>query len=116
MNTPRLLAASLVLAACSVPSFAQTHHKAPVIHDRGKVVAAQPDANSDSNSSYGDERRGLHEDLNGSVVSTSEATQLCQTLSQHNRREDCIANVSRDDTSTMPMDGDNRTGYGSPRR
>lgn len=40
--------------------------------------------------------RGVHEDLDGTVISNDDAVQLCDRLSDARRRQDCVSNVSSD--------------------
>ena len=97
---PHTLALAVALTAASTLSLAQT--RAP--RGANDVSTYQrthqsPMAPSDSTGS------ALREDLDGTAVSTQDAVQLCSTLSRRAQRDDCVAQVSREDAS-MPSGSD----------
>lgn len=104
---PHTLALAVALTAASTLSLAQT--RAP--RGANDVSTYQrthqsPMAPSDSTGS------ALREDLDGTAVSTQDAVQLCGTLSRRAQRDDCVAQVSRDDAS-MPSGSDSGMSPGS---
>jgi hypothetical protein len=99
------LAVAVALTAASTLSLAQT--RAP----RGANDASTYQRTHQAPTTSSDSGSALREDLDGTAVSTQDAVQLCSTLSRRAQRDDCVAQVSRDDAS-MPA-GDSGMSPGS---
>jgi hypothetical protein len=94
------LAVAVALAAASTLSLAQT--RAP----RGANDVSTYQRNNQAPTTPRDAGgTALREDLDGTPVTTDHAVQLCSTLSRRAQRDDCVAQVSRDDAS-MPAASD----------
>jgi hypothetical protein len=97
---PHTLALAVALTAASTLSLAQTT-RAP----RGANDVSTYQRNHQAPITSSDPGSALREDLDGTAVSTQDAVQLCSTLSRRAQRDDCVAQVSRDDAS-MPAGSD----------
>jgi hypothetical protein len=100
------LAVAVALTAASTLSLAQT--RAP----RGANDASTYQRTHQAPTTSSDSGSALREDLDGTAVSTQDAVQLCSTLSRRTQRDDCVAQVSRDDAS-MPAGSDSGMSSGS---
>ena len=104
---PHILAVAVALTATSTLALAQT--RVP----RGANDTSTYQRTHQTPMTSSDTRSGgLREDMDGTPVSTDDAVQLCDTLSRRAQREDCVAQVSRDDTST-PAGSDSGMSSGS---
>jgi len=107
---PHTFAVAIALTAASTLSLAQL--RAPrgandvSTYQRNHQAPTAPTASIDSSSG------ALREDMDGTVVSTEDAVQLCDTLSRRAQRDDCVAQVSRDEAS-MPTRSDSGMSSGS---
>ena len=96
-HTIRTLAA-IALAAGGGLALAQAGHTT-----RSPYYLNHQGATSGSMAAHGTDR-ALHEDLDGSVISTDDAVQLCDRLSNARRRQDCVSSVSSDDSASAGRD------------
>ena len=104
---PHTFAVAVALTAASTLSLAQL--RAP----RGANDVSTYQRNHQAPTASNDSSSGaLREDMDGTVVSTEDAVQLCGTLSRRAQRDDCVAQVSRDDAS-MPTGSDSGMSSGS---
>ena len=106
---PHTLAVAVALAAASTLSLAQT--RAAQSANDVSTYQRNHQAPTPSRDVRGD---CLREDMDGTVVTTGEAVQLCSALSRRSQRDDCIAQVSRDDAS-MPAGSDTGMSSGMSR-
>ena len=104
---PHTFAVAIALTAASTLSLAQL--RAP----RGANDVSTYQRNHQAPTASLDSSSGaLREDMDGTVVSTEDAVQLCDTLSRRAQRDDCVAQVSRDEAS-MPTRSDSGMSSGS---